>query len=238
MRARAKASAIFCVLGILGVAVVLQAGAEGRSAKPPVPRPARPALKAKGTAPTRLQVDVFEISCTSEQFMTLDLDQVGADEAAAQQVLERLGAFGQARVLSRLDDVGALPGEIKIVAGHRAPVVQDVAVGKGRVVTPSVNYQEVGSIVEVSGQWVDTDEAKNVAQLRLDVEFSGIGQSYVVLPSKIKLPVFSECSIEKSLLITSGKPVLTLMNLVANPTDEEKRVIAYVVRTVVTRIQP
>jgi hypothetical protein len=244
MRAKVKAVAVLGVLGVLGIAAILQAGAEGRSPRPaaprpvPVPRPAKPAPKAEGTDPTRVQIDVFELSCTTDQMATLDLNQIAADDASVAQVLERLNGVGQTRMLARMDDTIALPGEANVTTGHRAPVVTDVVVSGKGIVTPSVQYQEVGMIADVSGQWLGGDGKPDLVQLLLSVEFSGIGRSHVEIASKTKLPMFSECSITKSLLVGSGKPVLTMTNLLPDPTDENKGVVVYVIRAVVTRVNP
>ena len=232
MRVRVRTVVLICAFAVGALAVGLHAGADRRT---PAPRPAQPVEKVEST---RLQIDIFELSCTSDEFATLSLDQIGADDASVQQILERLAPLGQARLLSRMDDTIALPGEANLTTGHRMPSVTDVVVSKGGVVTPSVNYEDVGTIAEIKGKWLDADGEADVAQLQLSIEFSSVGRSHVERSSKVKLPMFAECSVNKSLLARSGKPILTLTNLLPDPTDKEKRVIVYVIRTVVTRVHP
>lgn len=234
MRARVGTVVLICAFAVGALAVGLNARAQSRARRPGPPPSTRP---AGGLEPTRLQIDIFELSCTTDQLASLSLDQIGGDGASVEQVLGRLTALGQARVFARMDDVIALPGEAKLTTGHRAPVVQDIVLSKGGVAAPSVSYQEVGTVAEISGRWLDNEESDQ-AQLQLSVEFSGIGRSHVQLSSDVKLPVFVECNVEKSLLARSGQPVLTLTNLIPDASDAEKRVTAYVVRTVVTRVSP
>lgn len=233
MRTRTGMVVLICGFVVGALAIGLNAGAESRVRRPAPPPPAKPAGEPQST---RLQIDIFELSCTTDQLLALNLDQIGGGDASIEQIFERLTALGQTRILSRMDDVIALPGKANLTTGHRTPVVTDIVISSGGVVTPSVNYEDVGTIATVSGQWLDGES--DVAQLQMNTEFSGVARSHIEIASKVKLSVFTECSVNKSLLARSGKPILTLTNLVPDPTDEEKRVTVYVVRTVVTRIKP
>jgi hypothetical protein len=218
---------LICGFVVGALAIGLNAGSEGRYRGSTQP--------AEQPQSTRLQIDIFELSCKADQLAKLSLDEIGANGASVEHILGRLTSLGQARVVVRMDDTIALPGEASLTTAQRTPVVTDVVLSKGGVVTPSVNYEEVGAIAEISGRWLGRDETDR-AQLQLSVEFASVVHSHTEIGSKVKLPSFTECNLEKSLIVHSGKPVLTLTNLIPDPMDNENPLTAYVVRTVVTRL--
>ena len=185
----------------------------------------------------RAQFDVFELVTTSALLPGINLDAIGADHATPTDVLERLTAFGKASLLTRIDDRVAWPGESEITVGHRTPSVQDIVVSKDGKVTPSVSYEDVGAIANLSGEWIEHGETP-LARVALKIEFSRIGESSVTLTNGVTLPQFIQAQIEKTLLTRSGEPTLTLANLMAAPTDESETLTVYVVRTVMTHLEP
>ncbi|UCD28101.1 MAG: hypothetical protein JSV03_13550 [Planctomycetota bacterium] len=236
MRARTGIVLAICAL-LMGTVTIGLYGQSKRSARPaPVPAARKSVKTCCGSSqPTRLRIDVFQLTCTSDQLVKLDLDSIGADRGSGAEVLQRLGESGDAKLLVRVDNVFDLTKESRIVNGVRRPIVQDVTIARGGKATPSVNYQDLGFIAEVVGNWRD-DDLGNKADIRYEIELSGLTKSGVQVSSGVTLPAFNELKFEQTMTLTTDVPVLIMSSDL--PVEDEGKSITnvIVVRVVATRL--
>lgn len=204
---------------------------------PPTPRESRRTMeKPEGPPqPTRIQIDLFGLTCATDQLVKLDIDQIGADRASSAQVLERLAKFGDAKHLIRVDNVVNLAEESNITQGVRKPVVKDVTISKAGTTTPSVDYEEVGFIAEFKGQWRDGGPDSR-SDIVCTIEMSGVNESGIQVASGVNLPTFNNMKIEQKMSLTGGVPVLILSNDL--PISKDDKLVTHVtlVRLLLTRL--
>ncbi|MHC4442210.1 MAG: hypothetical protein ACYTF1_20495 [Planctomycetota bacterium] len=237
---RARTVTVVSVCAILIGAVTIGLYAQNRSAKQPptpVPRPIRQKVKKQEglPQPTRIQIDLFDLTCTTDQLVELDADQIGADGASSAAVIERLGKFGDVKHVIRVDNVVDLADESQITQGVRVPVVRDVTVSKSGTVTPSVSYEEIGFISEIKGQWRE-DVTDSRADIACSIEISGIKESGVQVASGINLSTYNQIEIEQQMSLADGVPVLIFSNDM--PIKKENKLVTHVtvVRMVLTKL--
>ena len=203
----------------------------------PTPRESRRTMeKPEGPPqPTRIQLDLFDLTCTTDKLAGLDTSQIGADQASSAQIIERLAKLGDAKHLMRVDNVVNLAGESNITQGVRKPIVKDVTMSKSGTVTPSVDYEEVGFIARFNGQWRDGSPDSR-ADMVCSIEMSGVNESGVQVASGVTLPTFNELSIRQAITIAGGVPVLILSNDM--PISKDDKLVSHVtiVRLLLTRL--
>ena len=111
----ARRTVIVPVCVLLTAALTAGLYAQRRPERPRTPsrRPApRPTAEPgeKPSQPTRLQIDLFELVCTSDRLIRLNVDQLQRDRdggkgLSSTEVLKQLGELGTARLLLRIDNV-------------------------------------------------------------------------------------------------------------------------------------
>ena len=188
--------------------------------------------------PTRVQIDLFELACTTDQLIKLNPDALyGADGegCSGAEVLKQLGEWGTARLLVRVDNVVDLAHESSLTHGKRVPTVQDMVVGTGGKVTPSVSYQQVGVRAKIRGMWHDCDGLAR-ADLECAIELSSVTRSSTEIGAGVKLPVLGEFEIAQHIFVTSGKPVFIVSNDVPMPGDGPVQTVVTVLRLMATRL--
>lgn len=205
--------------GTAFIAVVMLAGAgllvsslQGQNRPQPVrgrPAPLPEMSETSPGAPTRIQLEVFQLDGVGAKLAALDLDQVATGSPS--EVLARLGEFGQARLLHRLDTSLNLQGrETSIRVGNRVPVVQDVARTQSGQVAPSVSYNDVGLSLQLGGSWVEDDDEQIWASLNCNLEWSSIAETPVKMSEEVKLPSFGQFKFNQPLEIRDGDTLALL----------------------------
>jgi hypothetical protein len=235
---RAKTVTMVSVCAILVGAVTIGLHAQSRKGPSPSrgrPRPAAKAKECRPAQPTRIQIDLFDLACPTEQLVKLDLDQIGADQASASEILDRLGKLGDVKHLIRVDNIVDLTNESSINQGVRIPVVKDMTVSGSGQVTPSVSYENVGFIAEFTGQWRD-GTARSRADVTCSIEVSGIQESGVQITSGVNLPTYNQMRIRQKMNLVGSVPVLILCNDVPITKDDKWRTHVTVVRLVMTKL--
>lgn len=219
------------VLGLLAIGLPTQDGvAQGRPSRSGVPE-AEPAEQL-----TRLQLDVFELTCTYGQLARFELEEIGAGKPSTAEVLERLGRLGTARVMLRYDNVVHLPAENFVGTGMRVPAVEDMSVSSGGVITPSVSYEGVGFRGTISGHWFNEGDPMQ-AEIRFEIECSDLSEESVAIAEGVHVPVFAERLVAEGVrVLRSREPVWLACNdleLSAVPDSETKLTL---VRLTATRL--
>lgn len=204
----------------------------GQSGQPP--RTSPPPAPETPAQPTRLQFDVFELTCTSETLAAFDLDQITTKNPAPAEVLARLAPLGKARLLARVDTTVDLTSPSSLTQSQRLPVVQDVAVNKEGKATPNVAYQNVGITTEIRGRWVD--DKTDRADFSYKLEMSNVAPGVVEVANGVKLPLFVTLSSNANVAATSGVPVWTMTSSLPAANDDKTAVTVMISRMVVTRM--
>jgi len=184
---------------------------------------------------TRVQVDVFQLTCPTEQLVNLDTHKLGADGASAVEVVAQLRELGAVKHLIRIDNSVDITSSSSLTSGKRRPTVKDIAISKSGKMTPSVTYQEVGSIVEMTGRWSETDSGYR-ADMTTRIEISEVGESGVEVSTGVQLPTFDEIQFRQNILVTSGVPLLFFCNDPPIQKDQKLYTKVTVVRLVATRL--
>lgn len=231
------------ILGVWAVGLYASgSGSENKGRRTRTPTTSRPAPYSLTPMPipqepgqtTRLQIDVFELICTSEQLAAFNLDTIVADDASPSVILDRLGKVGTARLLVRMDDTVNLLQRSRMTHGKQMPVIRDIVVSRGGTVTPSVNYQDVGFIADINGRWRENDS--QWADIFCKLELSSIIQSSSEISSGVKLPSIVQFKVEKIMAIHNGKPTFTMSNGLPLPDDEQGTVNVALIRLQATRL--
>jgi len=238
MRQRTAIVVTLCAAFIGAWAIGLYA--QNRDRPRPVPAPSPPRSGSdlpcpeEPAQPTRLQIDVFELTCTGEQLAALDLDKIVADDAPPDVILKRLREVGSARLLVRTDDNVDLLQESSLTHGQRMPTVTDITVNKDGKTTPSVSYEDVGFIVNIKGRWREDDSPW--ADISCPMELSHVTNSSVEVSSGISLPAFTRFKVKKMVAVRNGKPVFTMSSSLPSPNDAQGTVNIALIRFQATRL--
>jgi len=238
MRTRTVTVLSLCAMLIGAVTIGLYAQNRGPKQPPkPVPQPIRQKVKKQEgvSQTTRIQIDLFDLTCTTDQLVKLDADQIGADRASGAEVIERLGKFGDVKHVVRVDNVVDLTDEFNITHGKRRPVVKDITISKLGKATPSVNYEEVGFIADFDGRWRTCDTGPRV-DIECNIELSGVEESGIEATMGVNLPAFTQFSFEQKMSLADGAPVLVLSN--DSPIKKDDKFVTHVtvVRLVLTKL--
>jgi hypothetical protein len=199
----------------------------------------RPAAESRpGLAPAdrvaRVELNGLQLSASAAQMKGLDLTTLIAARPSIADLLEKLKgngtAFGSAAISITCD----LSKETRLTQGERVPTVQDMVVSRNGVVTPSVTYEEIGTILTLGpAQWVRSgDDWLLTTELRL--EASGIGQSAVTVATGISLPTFTQFKTREQVTFRSGVPEYFLSTGPPSPAPDGNTTTS-VLRVVLTR---
>ncbi len=233
MRSRAG----LVLVGVVGLCALVTASLyEQVRSRRPGPVPAHtPGTPDVAPEPTRIQIEVFELTCLPGELARLDATVVAKGDVSTEQAVKMLGEHGEARLLVRMDDVMDLRQSSRLNHGKRMPTVQDVAVSDKGVVSPSVTYQSVGFNADIQGQWWE-DEQPTQADISVSIEFSTVIKGTVQVADKVTLPEFAQWSVKKRVTVTDGEPLVTMTNQLPDPFDSAGRIVVNVVRLTATRV--
>ncbi len=185
-------------------------------APPGPPRVPRAANRPTPSTPdprqeTDMAVEVVQVVCKLKQLPEIDIKPLSAEKLSSTELLKKLGEYGEARMLLRTEQRCNFTSSVKITTGRRVPTVQDISITKDGKVTPSVTYQEVGTIIEFVGGWTDEDAGERCG-LNCEIEASTVGKAGIKVASGVQLPTFDQLKINTSVSLTSGQPVVMMTN--------------------------
>ncbi|MHC4672681.1 MAG: secretin N-terminal domain-containing protein, partial [Planctomycetota bacterium] len=119
-------------------------------------------------------------------------------------LLRALQTEGRLEVLSRPSIMVQDNEEANITVGEMVPVVKDVTISGAGQVTPSVSYEEVGIILDVT-PIISPD---GYVQLEIAPEISAIGTSSIPIATGVNLPTFTERSAETIVTVKDGETII------------------------------
>ncbi|HOW73716.1 MAG TPA: hypothetical protein PKY77_24205 [Phycisphaerae bacterium] len=193
-----------------------------------------PPASSASSQPTRLQIDVFELACTSEMLAALHLDSITAKNPVPSEMLIRLVKMGKARLLLRADSTMDLAVSSVLMQNQKVPVVREVAVDKEGKAAQSVSYENIGLTTDIRGRW--REDKPDRADLSFKLELSSIAVGTVETAPGVKPPVLANLSTSGSLMAVSGVPVWTMASSL--PLDDDQATITVTfVRVTVTRLE-
>lgn len=246
-RNKKLAAAAAATVGIVAVALFAQTNsslswrAGGQSAA---------SVAATGAIPlrpqlTRLQVDLFELRCTSDDLLKLDLMELGGTEsgpmkAAPEQILERLRQLGEARLAVRYDNFVDLTSGTRLSSGTSVPTVVDIATTGSGVIVPSIGYERTGFVVDLKGSWLEETET-NLAFIEFDLENSALASERMEVgglakEGRLALPAFDRFQSSQRIVARQGLPVLLACNDLSKETATGDKIPVLVARVVATRL--
>jgi type II secretion system protein D len=135
-------------------------------------------------------------------------------------LLRALQSEGRLEVLSRPAILVQDNQDANITVGERVPTVQDITVSSAGVVTPSVTYEEVGIILDVT-PIINPDGYVN---MQITPEISAIGTSSVTVASGVSLPTFTERSAETTVTVKDGETIIIGGLITSRENDSENKV--------------
>jgi len=135
-------------------------------------------------------------------------------------LLRALQTEGRLEVISRPSIMVQDKQEANITVGERVPVVTDVVVSTGGVVTPSVNYEEVGIILDVT-PIINPD---GYVSLEIAPEISAIGASSVTISSGVSLPTFTERSASTTVTVKDSETIIIGGLITSRERESENKV--------------
>lgn len=208
-------------VGLLGVQFTLAAevGEPSRSPRPdaagrssstqPTSRPARryEPRRLGPPQPTRVWLDVFTLTLSAERGQEFSLDAINGEKLGAKELLGEFAKLGEASLAYRFDEQIDLAADSNLVVGSRVPIAEDMQPSSRGRAGRSVSYRSVGCVVKLIGSWQGPGEAKDTGQVSLELRVSEVRPSAAV--GDIPLPSFTELSVERSLRVKSGKPLLS-----------------------------
>jgi hypothetical protein len=194
---------------------------------------------------TRVQVDLFELKCSAEQLLKLDMMALGNTEsgpmkASPEQLLQRLSQLGEARLAIRYDNFVDLVGGTRLNTGKSFPTVREISINASGVIVPSVAYQDVGFTVDLKGAWLDESEP-NLAFVDFMVESSGpptekVDIGMIGKDTRLNLPVYDQFQSRQRVVARQGLPVLLACNDLSKVHQNGEKVSVLVARLVATRL--
>lgn len=185
--------------------------------------------------PTRMQIEVLEVDATAQQVATLDTERLQEKGLSVEEMLKRAEDLGAARLVLRIDTIADLTRPLSWTRGQRVPVVQNVTISPQGKTTPSVSYDEIGYVLNMSGSWRGEEEPM-FADVTFSLEISDLGRR-AKIGEDVSLPQFNKTSIEQCFLLHSGEPLVLAGNALAtDPSDQVGRTSLLLVRVTATRL--
>jgi type II secretory pathway component GspD/PulD (secretin) len=135
-------------------------------------------------------------------------------------LVRALQVEGRLEVLSRPSLLVQDNEKANIKVGERVPVVTELAVSGIGTVTPSVNYEDVGVVLEVT-PIINPDGFVN---LKLAPEISALGVSSVSVATGVTLPTFTQRKAETSVTVKDGETIVIGGLITSRSNDSENKV--------------
>jgi hypothetical protein len=224
------------IIGLVILCATL-ALAQTRTRRPSGPRPpvpGSPSQDQESSEPTRLQVEFFQVNCRGDDLVKISVDKLG-NKPSAEEVVEKLRAFGVAGLKVRTDNVIDLSRSSSLNEGGKVPVQSGVNVGPNGKITPSVTYNDIGGSIRIQGSW-DEERKPDTAHVSCSIQLSSIGNSAIEQPDGAHLPEFRLFKVEQEMDLESGTPILLMSNsqpapsVSTKPASEESQCTVTVVR--------
>ncbi len=212
-------------------------GAPGRPPMPPGARSGPMGVlldESLADQETRLQMEVFQVACPVAKLVAVDVDDLQRADLSTAELMKRLKELGPTQLLLRLDDRCNLGRQVQISAGKNIPVVADATLKDGKLI-PSINYQSVGTSLDLGGRWLDAGQGWRCS-LACKVQSSSLAETSTKTASGVTLNSFNKLNLERNVLLRSESPIVFMTNDTPSPAEgDEATTTVYFVRLRVIR---
>ncbi len=204
---------------------------------PPASSPPRPVLAVRSAAaiPARLEVTVYEVRVPADRIRDLNAVALAAKAATPADLEKVLAELGPTRALYQIDQVVDLAGA-SLRVGKREPFVTGSHVRDGGGFVNTIQYQEVGLILDLSAAPAK-DAAGAVANVLVKGELSAITEGGAEISKGIKAAVIRNASFTATVPVDTGGPFV-MLSADASSTDADGRAVAYVWRSRISEVRP
>lgn len=187
-----------------------------------------------GQANSRVEFDIFELTCDAVQPATLSAQDLEQHAATQAMLLARLDELGDVRLVCTVDQTADLSSELNHNKSRETPVVTGVKTSPEGVSTPSVSYRSVGFSIRMNGLWRDAEPVRG--DIWYDLDYSGISETGVELAPDVRLSAYERMSVEQSCVLASGEPVVIVTQGVQPDHGERMAPIVTVMRIMSERL--
>jgi hypothetical protein len=187
----------------------------------------------EGDQRARVQLEMFQLTCSNQRLVEIDMDPLA--EMAPGGLAKALAEHGDVQLVTRLDDQLDLRGKLSLKLGSRVPTVTQTVVSAKGTVTPSVSYDDVGTVLEIRGAWLEEDGDRADLDLSIEASLIGRGPAMPGMSEGVSLPTFNQFRLQKMLSVRSGRPVLMLASQQALAGDGDRTSVLFV-RLTATRL--
>jgi hypothetical protein len=180
---------------------------------------------------TRIWVTTYQVTLPIERVDELNRDHLERAAATSHDFVSALKALGDLRLLNLTDQFIGSGVQERIQLGASRPTPTGSQSFKGQTST-QVQYQDAGSIVEVTTAWRRENPMQGMLDLR--VELSGIVDSEIQLAPGAFAPVIYRIDQKHSGPIRSGEPYLLIS---IDGSNRGLKAYAYITRAVFFRTE-
>jgi len=203
------------------------------------PRAAAPTESLKAptdVAPARFEATAYEVEVPADRAGQLDSAALTAKAANADDLCKALAEFGPTKTLYRVDQPVNLYSE-NIMVGSSEPMVTNTRKTDTGQSINTVQYQQVGLMVNIAAGPPPQDSARKGLDVRMKIQLAAIGQSTVEISPQAKAAVVRTVAIDHSEPLRFGRPFV-MVNVTYPAKDEKGPAVAYVIRGLFREVQP
>lgn len=158
----------------------------------------------------RIRLDYYELIPKEEVGAALPVDELAASAATFESLNAALAKLGKVSATYRVDHAFSPSSESKTTAGANVPIAGASRRGTDGATTTSVQYQEVGLILEMHAGPFMVD--LNRCELKFTLETSSVGESKVQVAPDVFAPVFRKFEHNGVALFELGAPQVLLLS--------------------------
>ncbi len=203
--------------GSPGQRAVASRPARGVATRPSAPRERR---RLGPPQPTRARVDVFRVTMPYQEGVDFSVDSLRPHLAANKDLLDALNKEGKAMLAYRFDETIDLAEESMLAKGQQEPVIKSVSI-RGGTAIPTVDYVDSACKIRILGLWGGDRKPPDQADVSIHFETKDVDTAALNIGGGIKAPVITVFETEKSLRVTSGRPLLSACFNVERPQSDK-----------------
>jgi hypothetical protein len=169
---------------------------------------------------------IYELRLPAEK--VAELDAATLAKSSPQEFQKALAALGQAKLLYRIDQRVKLSGD-RVTVGQEVPVVTNARKTDSGETVRTVQYAQIGAIVNVLGGIT----ADGGVDLRLDTELSTMGRSTAAIAPGVEAPSLGKVKLAQSGVVSPGQASVAI----GVDAGEGGTATVYLTRAVLSEVQ-
>lgn len=156
--------------------------------------------------------------------------------AANKDLLDALNKEGKAVLAYRFDEIIDLAEEAMLAKGQQEPIIRSVGI-RGGTTTPIMEYVDSACKIRILGLWGGDRKPSDQADVSIHFETKNVGTSALDVGGGVKAPMITVLETEKSLRVTSGRPLLSACFNVERPKSDKADVQPQQFHACIVRLQ-